>query len=73
MLCVTCSSDAVVSVGQHGEVEGLKEVVVLSQQRRVAGTHDGEIIANCKGRNKIAAGGGLKTRHPGRTYPIETI
>ena len=27
----------------------------------------------CKGRNKIAADGGAKPRHPARTYPIEPI
>jgi len=36
VLRVPCSSDAVVSVWQDGKVEGLKEVVVLSQQRRVS-------------------------------------
>jgi hypothetical protein len=33
---VTCSADAVVSVGQDGKVEGLEEIVILSQQRRVS-------------------------------------
>jgi len=36
MLWVSCSADAVILVRQDGKIEGLKEIVVLSQQRRVS-------------------------------------
>ena len=36
MLRVSCPTDSVVSVWQDGEVESLKEIVILSQQRRVS-------------------------------------